>query len=320
MRYATRRERRSPPCSRRSPWPPRAGPVPRVLRPGQGARRAEEAPSGRGDPPPRRLHEPPLPHEDGREGRVQVRRPAPRRVRGDLHPRRLRHRQGQVEVRGAPGPHAEGRRPGRRSRLAGAGPGGPALRGRQGRGQGGGREAPEGRPRRRDLRASRRSSRRAPRTRTPSSTSAWATPERRCTRRRVGPLDPGHGARAPRSPAPTSSSASATGQLGDPKKALDVLRQEPRARPRQRPRPLQLRPDPLRDEPGRRGARALRAGLASKPDDPDLLEMAGKVLHPRRRSSSPRWSASRRPGPRPTDPAKLALLDELIRKTKALVR
>ena len=90
--------------------------------------------------------------------------------------------------------------------------------------------------------------------------------------------------------------------LGDPKKALESYDKNLAAGPRQRPRPLQLRPDPLRDEPGRRGARALRARPRHQARRRGAPGDGGEVLHPRREVPGRRSSAWRRPGPRRPTP------------------
>ncbi len=73
-----------------------------------------------------------------------------------------------------------------------------------------------------------------------------------------GSVDPGHGAE-PRVPGRLLRARRLLPGARRPEEGARALRQEPPAGPRQRSLPLQLRPDPLRDEPGRRGARALRA-------------------------------------------------------------
>ena len=197
--------------------------------------------------------------------------------------------------------------------------GGQAAEGCRGRGQGGRREASGAG----DLDGAIVRPREGPRDepegrRTPSSTSGWPTPERRCTRRPWRPL-PGSRS-SPRVPRRLASARRLLPGSSATREGARGLREEPRARPRQRGRLLQLGPDPLRDEPDRRGARPLRAGARREADDAGLLEMAGPLLHPRRevraRAGAPREGAGR---DRPTPPS-AALLDELVRQTKALVR
>ena len=265
---------------------------------------------------PRRRHEPQLPHEDGQEGRVQVRRPAPRHLRGDLRQGGLRPRARtkwkfeapQDTMQSVEIPDVVLASQEQVQEVA-------APQGGRGRGQGGGREAPAGRLRRRDRRAQ-GPARQEPRgRRTPSSSSGSATPESRCIAEADGPVDAGHGAepRVPRRPL-------RAGRL------LPGARRPARRRSQPSRRPSSSTPRTptaaynaglILFETNRIDEALARfeQGLASKPQDPDLLEMAGRCyIHEAKfQRAVERLEKARA---LTTDPAKLAFLDELIRKAE----